>query len=127
MDVDLTIRGIQEAQAANNRRIAMLQPSGSFGMLVRNVTVYMHRQAVAVTHVDTGSLRASHRMEVTEVRGRVFIDPDAVNPRTSEKPVDYGQIEHARGGQHAFYRLARIATTAYLRHLVREFEEELVE
>lgn len=101
--VSATITGIQEAQAQNLRRIAALQPSGAFGKAIRDATAEAHRYAVALTHVDTGALRASHRVEVTGVRGRVSIDQGASNPRSGRRTAEYGGYEHARGGSHAFY------------------------
>jgi hypothetical protein len=125
MDIDLTIRGLQEAQAANLRRIAQLQPGGAMGHLIRQVTAFTHAEAVKVTHVDSGALRASHRMKITEVRGQVYIDPGAVNPR-GQKPVVYGPEEQARGGSHAFYTRARVAAEQYFRVVKPQVERELV-
>jgi hypothetical protein len=104
-DIKLTITGIQEAQAANNRAIAALRPDGAFGRAVQYGTAAAHRYAVAVTHVDTGTLRASHRMEVNGLRGRVYIDPSATNPRSGGRAAVYGPYEHDRGGEHAFYQV----------------------
>jgi hypothetical protein len=104
-DVNLTITGLQEAQAANNRRIAALKPTGALGRAVQYGTVEAQRYAVIDTHVDTGTLRASHRMEVMGVRGRVYIDPGAANSRTGKHAAEYGPYEHARGGSLAFYQL----------------------
>ncbi len=102
-DVKATITGLQEAQAQNLRRIAALQPSGAFGEAIRVATVAAHRYAVALTHVDTGALQASHRVEVSGLRGRVSIDPSGTNPRSGVRPTEYGVYEHQRGGEHAFY------------------------
>lgn len=103
-NVKMTITGLQEAQARNNRRIAALQPSGEFGRAILYATTEVHRYAVGVTHVDTGSLRASHRMEVSGIRGMVYLDPGAANPRSGQRTAVYGPHEHARGGSHAFYQ-----------------------
>ncbi len=102
MTVSLGIEGIQEAQAANLRDIAELQPTGSFGQALQYVTAGLHRHAVGVTHVATGALRASHRMRLDGLRGEVYIDPAARNPHGA-LTSDYGPIEHARGSSHAFY------------------------
>lgn len=126
MSVDLTIQGIREAQDRNRARIAMLEPGGVFGRLIKEITLFAHAQAVNVTHVDTGALRASHRMTVTGVRGRVFIDPGAVNPR-GQRPAVYGPFEHARRGDHAFYRLTRERVEARYRNLVRQMVQDVVE
>lgn len=99
----VTIQGIREAQRANQRAIAGLKPNGPFGKAIKEATVKAHRYAVSITHVDTGALRASHRMKVTGIRGEIFIDRGTRNPKTGERPAAYGAEEHARGGQHAFY------------------------
>ena len=108
MAVRLGISGIQEAQAANNQAIAALKPSGAFGRAIRVGTVAAHRYAVALTHEDTGALRASHRMDVQLDRrphGRIFIDPNSVNPH-GHKPSVYGPVEHGRGTYGLFFALA---------------------
>ena len=65
------------------------------------------RTSGSMTHIDTGALRASHRMEFSSkgktARALIFIDPTAVNPRTGRRVAEYGFYEHARGGSHAFY------------------------
>lgn len=103
-DVNMTITGIQEAQRANLQAIAALKPRGAFGRMVIYVTREAQRDAVAITHVDTGALRASHRVKVQGLRGWVYIDPSSVNPRSGERPAVYGVYEHERGGSHAFYQ-----------------------
>jgi translation elongation factor EF-Tu-like GTPase len=103
---NVTIQGIQEIQDWNIRAVEAMQPRGAVGRAVKYGTAAMHRGAVAVTHVITGSLRGSHRMEVSEERGIVYIDPGTVNPRTGAKPHEYGIVEHERGGSHAFYGIA---------------------
>lgn len=123
--IDLSIRNLQKVQQANIRRIAMLQPQGALGQLIRNVTAYTHRQAIAVTHADTGALRASHLMEVTAVRGRVYINPGAVNPRSGAQVAEYAEDEHNRGGEHAFYKRATAASAVYFRNTVKQLEREI--
>lgn len=98
------IKGIQEAQAGNLKAIAALTPDGSFGEAIRYATTAAHRFAVQNTVVDTGSWRASHRMLIQKLRGRVFIDPSAVNPKGG-KPVEYGPaLEQKKGGRYAVYK-----------------------
>jgi hypothetical protein len=108
--VKVSIKGIQKAQAENLRRIAALKPGGELPRAVQMATVQMHRYAVAVTHVDTGSLRASHRITMLDrgLTGRIDIDPFSVNPWTNQIPHVYGVHEHNRGGDHAFYTVARL-------------------
>lgn len=98
-----TISGLQEAQHANLRHIMAMKPTGAFGRVVQITTAAVHRYSVAITHVDSGSLRASHRMLVSGLHGEVYIDPSASNPRSGKRTSLYGPIEHARGGEHAFY------------------------
>lgn len=101
----ITIRGLQKAQAMNARAIAAVSPEGAMGEALQIGTAALHRYAVSITHVDTGSLRASHRMMIdwSQTRGRVYISPSARNPRSFQKPSVYGVYEHDRGGSHAFY------------------------
>ena len=104
----VTIEGIQEVQDANLRRIAALQPTGAVGKAIKYGTIRLHRYAVAITHVWKhlgGGLRASHRMAISGLDGKISIDPSAMNPR-GQRPADYGPREHARGGTHAFYQRA---------------------
>jgi hypothetical protein len=101
--IDITIRGIQEAQRANLSLIRSVKPGGSLEGAVKTATILAQQSAVRKTHVKTGSLRASHRINLQGLRGLVFIDPGATNPRSGNKPAEYGPMEHARGGQHAFY------------------------
>lgn len=102
-DVRITITGLQQMQSRNDRRIARLRSSSDLGKAIQGATAEAHRYAVAVTHVDTGSLRASHRMEVNGLHGRVYLAPEAINPRSRQKTSVYGYYEHERGGSHAFY------------------------
>ncbi len=120
-NVNLTITNIQEAQDANLRAIAALQPDGEFGEAIRDAVTMLHRYATSITHLGRyrqsksgrwhydlqgtggGALRASQSMEVRGLYGRVFIDPSSVNPMTGQKPSVYGVYENARGGTHAFY------------------------
>lgn len=122
----VTIQGIQEAQRANEYNIAQLKPGGALGRAVQYGTILAHRYAVTITHVDTGALRAAHRMSVSGSRGEIYIDPTATNPRTGERTAIYGPDEHARGGAHSFYErtereaglgIAQQAGVAFVREL----------
>lgn len=102
--IDVTIRGLQEVQAAALRAIAALTPTGAFGRAVRYVTAAAHRWATANTVVDTGSWRASHRPMVQGLTGRIFLDPAAINPKSQSHPAVYGPaLELTRGGRYAVY------------------------
>lgn len=100
------IEGIQEVQQANITLINSLQPGGALSNAVRGAITEFHRLALFYTHVNTGALRASHRIQYTGgLSAEMYIDPSAVNPY-GERPAKYGLEEHSRGGTHAFYDLA---------------------
>ena len=124
MSPDITIAGIQEAQQGNLELIASLEPRGGLGRAVQYATIEAERYSVAVTHVKTGALRASHRIDLNGLRGRVYVDPSSINPRTGERPADYARDEMKRGGSHAFYertyneagrKIAEAAANGYVR------------
>jgi len=100
--VKLSITGLQRALENNQRRIEAMQPRGALGKAVQWGLLTALRYVLQIIHVDTGALRASQRMRLSGLRGTIYIDPAAVNPR-GHRPADYGPIEHARGGSHAFY------------------------
>lgn len=81
-----------------------MKPQGAVGQAIKHVTSGAHRYLVRETHVDTGSYRASQRMEITGLRGRLYVDPTARNPRSGQRPAVYGEYEEARGGSHAAYK-----------------------
>lgn len=121
----VSIKGIQEAQRANIRHIAAMKPGGGFGRAIQYATIQAHRYATSITHVDTGSLKASHRMDVSGLRGRVYIDPSSPGIRgrtattrrsysTKQRPSVYGPFEHGRGGKHAFYQRTREEHSSWL-------------
>ena len=126
MTMGLEIKGIQEAQARNLKWVAALKPSGAFGKAIKDVTVKAHRFLVMITHVDTGSYRASQRMEVKELEGRLFVDPSATNPVSSIRPSLYSISEESRGGEHAAYgRTEAYVKKTLLRNGVRIVRNEL--
>lgn len=121
MDITTAVKGLEAAQRKNEQRIAKLRPGGPMGALIKDVAAYARGQAVAVTHVDTGTLRASHRVSLFtrdgNPVGRVYIDPAAVNPKGGKRAAVYGPYEHARRGGHAFYTIARGHAESYARSL----------
>lgn len=107
MKVEFSIRGLQQAQAANARLIAEMQPSGRPAKFVRDLTAVLHRFLVSITHVDTGAYRAAQRMEVdigSSPRGILYPDPGATNPRSGRNVASYAIVEEHRGGTHAAYQ-----------------------
>ena len=131
LDVNLSIRGIQEALEENIRMVNELKPSGALGDAIKFITVEAHRYLVSITHVDTGALRASQRMKLEEkggdFQGRLYIDPKSVNPRTGEKPSEYGEYEEERGGSHASYQRTRafISSRGMLRRGTNQIRKDL--
>lgn len=136
MSIDISITGIQEAQQANQQAIAAASPRGGLGRAIRGATIEAQRYAISITHVGRywrgrrwiggGSLRASHRMKVSDAEGRVFIDPTSVNPVTKQKPSIYGKYEHRRGYPHNFYeRTVNERGQAIASRAAREIENGL--
>lgn len=126
--VGVTISGLQHAQYANLALIAACEAGGALGRAVRYAALEAQRYAAAITHVDTGTLKASHHIASKNggLRAVVYVDPSARNPRTGERPSIYGEYEEFRGGSHAFYRrtvdergyaIARAAADGFMRQL----------
>ena len=130
-DEKLTITGIQKAQQNNLKRIHAVQPKGTLGKAIHGILVTAFRYAVTITHVDTGSYRASQRMEFKDKgdlsEGRIFVDPKSRNPRTGQKPVEYSIYEEARGGSHATYKrtIDFMNQSGLLRHGVNMVRSEI--
>jgi hypothetical protein len=104
-DYSIGIAGIQQVQQETVRLMAAAKPSGKFGQAIWLVTQTLHRYAVTITHVVTGSLRAAHRERmIHDEVGFIWIDSSAINPMNHAKPSVYGFYEEQRGGAHAFYK-----------------------
>jgi len=105
MSIRTEIKGLQELQAANARVLAALKPSGAFGRCIQYVTLGAQRVAAAVSHVDTGAMRAAHiaRLALNIGRGYIYLNPAARNPRSGRAVAEYAVYEHNRGDSHAFY------------------------
>ena len=95
--IGLTIRGLQEAQRANLELIAAMKPTGAVNRVVIWATTETHRRLTPNTPHDYGALRASRRIEVEGLRGRVFNDPGARAPRSKTPPAEYDVYLHQRG------------------------------
>jgi hypothetical protein len=109
----VSIQGVQEAQRKNEHIIVALKPAGAFGRAIQFALIQAHRHTVSITHVDTGALRASHRMKFHGLSGQIYIDPAASGGRRTRggkaaRPSVYGIVEHRRGGKHAFYQRTQI-------------------
>ncbi len=142
----MDVKGMQKLQAARLKLMIAINPKGGLGKAVKEATIVLFRYAQLITHVQTGSLRASHTMNFgagrltttfgafairSEAIGHIEIGPRTVNPITKEKPVEYGPAEHAKGGPHEFYaRTVRergnYALTVAHRVMMRELPQSSV-
>lgn len=95
--VRMTIRGLQEAQKANLELLAAMRPDGAVGRTIVIATAETHRRLTRNTPHDIGALRATRRTEVIGLRGRVYNDPGARNPRSRTPPAEYDVYLHAQG------------------------------
>lgn len=98
----ITLKGLQEAQAANLKIIAALKPGGAVGKATQLMTVKAFRWVVTMTHVgETGFLRTSRRMDVQELEGIIYT-ASSLN-KFGQNPKGYDVPEQARGGTHQTY------------------------
>lgn len=78
------------------QEIADTSAAGLLGRIVAAGTLQLRDLAAGASPVDTGTLRSSHRGELTaapgEVVGTVFIDPNVRNPVNRGQPAVYGEI-----------------------------------
>ncbi len=101
------VKGMQRVQNALLQTARAVSPSQGLLFVVSQVGAEVLDFGRAATHVDTGTLSASHRIDTKggakSARATIFIDPTAINPVSGQRPAQYGVVEHARGGSHAFY------------------------
>lgn len=106
-DGNIQVIGYEEAMAANRKMIEALEPRSGLGAAVHTAVLDLQKYAIGVTHVWTGALRSSHRVEFTSLgstaEGVLFISSATKNPITGDRPAVYGWNEEERGGDHAFY------------------------
>ncbi len=98
----ITIEELQQAQAAMLKIIAALQPRGAVGKATQEMTIRAFRWVVTQTHIKTGTLKASRRMEVHELKGIIYTVV-GINPKTGKSARAYDVPEQARGGSHQTY------------------------
>lgn len=105
IELELGIEGIQKALLVNQKALAGLRAESAPAEAIQYVMAALQRYAISpgVTPVDTGALRASHRVGIFKYRGVLFLDPTARNPRSGVRTAVYGAHLHARGGRYAFY------------------------
>lgn len=113
------IQGYWELQRARVQLLEAINPQGGLGQAVKEAALLLHRYAVDITHRHTGTLAASHMIDFasggletnryhirfkSSAAALIYINPLTVNPYSGERPSEYGLLEHARGGSHAFYK-----------------------
>lgn len=98
------VKGLEKTQKALADTIKAAQPDGKLDHSIKLGITFAYGLAKDYTHIDTATLRAAHRMQqMRAANWRIHIDPSVVNPKTGQKPYEYGVYEHYRGGDHAFY------------------------
>lgn len=97
MPYEASIEGLDKALAASKRLIRATERKGD--LVVRMVARATRRtEEVAEKKAPwlTGSLSKSHRGQLFDGAGHVFIDPNTVNPILGGKPSEYGPVVHGR-------------------------------
>jgi hypothetical protein len=120
-----TIEGLQEAQAACLLALAAMRPDGALGRSVQFGLAAASRYAIASTPVKSGAWRGSHRVKQSGLRGELFLDPSARNPRGGRPAVYGARWETEKGGRYAVYKntyqqqnaIAQAAATALIEEL----------
>jgi len=100
--IKICIEGIQKEQRRNLKALARLEPRNVPAKAVQYVIAGAARYAISIIHVRTGALKAAQTVGYFNFRGVLFVEAGAMNP-VGQRPARYGAIEHARGGDHAFY------------------------
>lgn len=96
------IEGAQEAQDENLRALAALRPQGALGKTIHWLVMALHRYEQTIIHVDTGASKSSRlaKFAEAELRGEVYTNPQAINPRSGQPAISYQPFEFGRGGTH---------------------------
>lgn len=102
MTVKVDIQGIEAARRSMEQAVKAMKPNSAFGKALKATTQHAYMYARQITHIDTGALRASHRMQFFGKYAEIYPDPLAVRG-DGGMPAEYGIYEHNRGGDHAFY------------------------
>ena len=102
MTVRVDITGIEDARRAMEQAVRAMRPNDAFGKALKATTEHAYLYARQITHIDTGALRASHRMQFFGKYAEIYPDPAAVRS-DNKRPAEYAIYEHNRGGAHAFY------------------------
>ena len=99
VDIRLSIKGLQEAQKKNLRRVAALKPGGAMDAILQWAIGEVHRHWTYNTPHETGALRASRRIRTYFGNGTALVltDPGATNPKSGTRPAEYDVYLHAQG------------------------------
>lgn len=98
----ITIEGLQKAQAANLKIIAALSPKGAAGKATQEMGIRAFRWVVTQTHIKTGTLRASRRLDAQPLKAIIYT-VSGINPKSGKSARAYDVPEQGRGGTHQTY------------------------
>lgn len=97
-DFRFEIMGLETAQAIIRQAYLAASPSGRLPELVHAVTLRASAEAGKLSPRLTGTLAASHRERMRDVKcGEVYIDPAVRNVILGGAPAVYGPAVHRMG------------------------------
>lgn len=95
--IDIVVTGVEKTYKVVSGAARLLP------RIVEMVAKDAAEETRPITHVVTGALQKSHvARRIGDLVWEVTPDPAVINIY-GQKPADYGPVEHARGGSHAFY------------------------
>jgi hypothetical protein len=107
MNISVRVEGDGRVIANLDRAYDLVNRRGELSDIAQWMAQTAERYASGITHQDTATLWGSYIFDTSELQSHnriyIHIDPSVVNPR-GQRPVKYGPYEHARGGEHAFFR-----------------------
>lgn len=105
--INIKVEGDGRVIADLNRAAKTLDARGDLGDITLLMAGLALNYASSITHQWTATLYKSYILDTSELNSHnrvyVHIDPSVTNP-LGQRPVRYGPFEHARGGEHAFFR-----------------------
>lgn len=102
MPNSVIVQGYEAIQAANQKLIADMKPTGALGKAVLYGAQQFQKGVQSRAHVDTGTYKASQMADAQGLVGRAYTASNR-NPKSGASASTYGPYEEARGGAHAAY------------------------
>lgn len=107
MKIRAKTQGSDKVKARQQARIRNLMADGPMGRKVVGLALKAHGLMRGFVHKETRALMSAitiskRRYSATNVVAQVYLNPTVKNPRSKNRPGDYGKFENARGGSHAF-------------------------